>query len=195
MRVGLIGLTGIVVLATTGCAALGSQENSAAVDGPTYDTVAALAAEADLVARATPTEIVDKGEDCGGGDPSIDGQCLPYVVWALSVEEVLAGEAPARIDVVWSDPEGASTVDSAPLAADEPVVLFLHRVDPSEHTSFEDHYVPFHSDQGVFDVAGDIATARSEIVRGLTSPDAGSGLLTVPLADLESTVAAASTEG
>jgi len=195
MRSGRVGLAGIAVWATTGCAALGNEENNAAVDGPTYDTVAALAAEADLVARATPTEIVDKGEDCGGGDPSIDGQCQPYVVWALSIEKVLAGEAPARIDVVWSDPEGVSTVDSAPLAADEPLVLFLHRVDPSEHTPFEDHYVPFHSDQGVFDVAGDVATARSEIVRGLTSPDAGSGLLTVPLADLESTVAAASTEG
>lgn len=195
MRAGRIGFAAIIALVTTGCAALGSQENSAAVDGPTYDTVAALAAEADLVARATPIEIVDKGEDCGGGDPSDDGQCSPYVVWALSVDEVLAGEAPARIDVVWEDPEGISTVASAPLAAKEPLILFLHRVDPSKHTAFDDHYVPFHSDQGVFDVAGEIATARSEIVRGLTSPKAGSGFLTVPVADLESTVAAASTEG
>ena len=195
MRAGRVGLAGIAALATTGCAALGSQENNVAVDGPTYDTVAALAAEADLVARATPTEVVDKGEDCGGGDPSIDGQCLPYVVWDLSVDEVLAGKAPAHIDVVWSDPESISTVDSAPLTAKEPIIVFLQRVDPSEHTQFEDHYVPFHSDQGVFDVAGGIATARSEIVRGLTSPDAGSRLLAVPLADLESTVAAASTEG
>lgn len=169
--------------------ACGEATVSTSGDGPVYDTVSALTGEADLVIRGAALEVVHAGEDCGGSDPATEGQCLPYEMWSVRTDAVLAGAAPAEVFLAWPVARGGDG-DLVPLRPRQPLVLFLHERDSSVSApaGYPQSYVPFHADQGVFEVAGTVATARSHLVRGLMEPTVAAGRLSVPVADLVAAV-------
>lgn len=112
-----------------------------------YGTVAQLTAAADLIVRGEVGQVTGAGADRRA---------------VLQVAETLHGAVPATL--VLAVPDG-----SPQFAPGRPVVLYLALIDPAGPV-----YGPLSGDFGVFDLAGDIATARSadRSVTGLRDEDA-----------------------
>ena len=181
------------ILAVSALLLTGCLSQSVAADGPTYDTVVALEAEADAVVVATVGELVGKEID-GGGEPEVDGEGeivgIPMEFWSVDVERVLAGDAPDTLTVAWIDQrtiriEGRLSEFSV---GDELVLYLVHQ--PADATpglkSVEDVWVPLSGDNGVMDIDGDKVIARSELLTGLTSPGKVGVPLTATVDELES---------
>ena len=178
-----------VILLVSAC---GGQAASS-VDGPVYDTVTALTERADLVVTGSPAEVVAREVDGGGNDESVDGSGTSTVFWSVRVDSVLAGDAVGEVVVAWPEQGGDVAESATPVEAGQSLVLFLEQVSAGDApgiTSVDGFYLPVGGDQGVFDVRGADAVARSPEVRGLADPEEGDAALRVPVADLEAVVSA-----
>ena len=114
--------------------------------------------------------------------------------WSVQVASVLAGDEIEKVVVAWPEEDGDVPESATPVESEQSLVLFLERRTADEApgvTSVDDFYVPVGGDQGVFDVRGAEAAARSPEVRGLTGPEDGNEAFRVAVADLEATVSSA----
>ena len=177
-----------------------------------YSSATEAAAQSDAVFLGRMTgeigraEVGTKSVDGPSIVPGPDGEPtpvpgLPMVFYSFQVESVLAGDAPAREIVVgWLDEAKYQTDDLRPLG-DGRVVLFLDSLSSSDWQPIDalidgTFYIPVTgSDNGVMDVSGDVATARSADMTSLTGTrerDDDPSALVVELPRLKDAISAGS---
>lgn len=164
-----------LVAATITLAACSGPTTQSQSDGPLYDSVADLAAEADLVVRGLVgalrgTEVDDGGNSGGGG--------IPLAFYDFDIGTVIAGSAPNNtIAIAWLDLAKTDDGRSALESGDELVLFLDHRTSASAPgiESESDFYVALGADSAVFDVEGANVIARSASVIALKDGAAVSG--------------------
>lgn len=138
-------------------------------DYPVYGSVAALGAAADAVVVGRVGGVAGRELD-GGGDPETgDAGGIPLVFRHLTVQRVLAGAVRVGDDLLLSrlDLTKVQAADYTPLTEGQTLLLFLRhrsRADGPGVTSVNETWVPLSADNGVFDVAGSQARARSTLL-------------------------------
>ncbi len=164
-------------------------------DSAGYVTVEDLNANADAMVIGTVGDLLATERD-NSGEPEIDDEGraagIPMAFYEFSVERVVRGQVPATIVVSWLDlGQASNTEELSALSKGQHVVLWLDHLTADDMPgieSFADVWVPLSGDNGVMDIAGDQATARSSVLTGL---DSGSRVsdepLTVDLDSLEAT--------
>jgi hypothetical protein len=179
-KISLALLLGALVLAGIGAYRLAARaDTSLAIrtgDGPLYETVESLLADADLVVLGTVGEVLDRYEDLAG-NPQFDerGDPIPplkKVIVELRVDRLIYGATDrAILPVVLTDSQGVVDDWTPDLRVGQDVVVFLFEV-PAEEGSAElrtkdaEHGGVFGvvgGKQGVFDVAGQKAVSRSDL--------------------------------
>ena len=125
-------------------------------DWPIWDTVDALAEDADIVVIGTVGKFIDEWQvtESDGSIAKTDA------IHEFTVEEVLKGD---ETELVGAISVGYWLVDDpnvTPFSEGATLLRFLDRFDwGGKHTG----WVPLGSDSGVFDVADNTATARGEV--------------------------------
>lgn len=179
-KVSLILLAGAVVLAAIGVYRLTTKAETTVIvrmgDGPLYETIDSLRAEADLVVRGKVGEILERYED-PAGNPEVDERSDPLpalkkVIVELSVTAVLAGETSrSNLPIVVTDSEGVLDESIPRLQPGQDIVVFLFDVPAEEGSAelrsrdeeFGGLFGVVGGNQGVFDVAGQEATSRADV--------------------------------
>lgn len=180
-KISLALILGALVLAAIGTYRLAAGgETSSAVrtgDGPLYETMESLRADADLVVSGTVGEVLDRYED-PAGNPQFDerGDPIPplkKVIVELRVDRVIDGATHrATLPIVLTDSQGVLDDWTPDLRVGQPVVLFLFDVAAEEGSAELRSKDAEHGSlfgvvggrQGVFDVAGRVAVSRSDAV-------------------------------
>lgn len=123
---------------------------SVQIDGPSYDSIAALASRADVVVLGrVQAKISTTAEGA-----------LPIAIYSVAVEGTLRGSVPAEIAVTRIDADSLSE-NLTPFASGQRVILFLHRSGST--------YNVVGLDQGVFDPsATDVWRSRGGLIPGQT---------------------------
>jgi hypothetical protein len=167
----------LLAVAAAGCGvgeAVSGPAPTVVAEWPTWDSVAALAAEADLVVIGTVGPFIDRWTVTAE-----DGRVLATdTMHEFLVDEVLAGDVSlkgTRIPVGYSD---LPVENITPFNEGERLLLFLDRFD---WNGAHDGWVPLASDSGVFDIRG-----KGVVARGVVGPLAG---LRLPMKDLRAEVA------
>lgn len=148
----LMGLLG-------GC---GREASITAVDGDfeIFESIEALAREADSVVVGTIGEVLLRKVNPSGG--------LPHIYLELIVDKVFLGpeRTGQKITIDMLDADSIDFEQVTPLRNGDAVVLFLDRITADEGPSgvvpFDVVYVPLSLDNGVMDVSGDHAVSRSD---------------------------------
>lgn len=175
-KVVVVMLSSAVVLVAIGVLRMNESVTVTVSDGPLYESVDQLIAEADAVVVGRVGGIVSRFDDLGG-DPAFDerGDPIPKLkklIVQIEVGSVLSGSLDqSTISVVISDTTAVIDDWTPQLLADESVALFLFEV-PVEQGSEEIQaqgrelgplYGVVGGNQGVFDVDGGRAFSRSEL--------------------------------
>ncbi len=155
------------------------------VDGPVYESVEQLAARGELYVQGTVGEVIGRELDGGGIEPenpnaSLEVEFVEIFVSASSDHSVAKPGATAVVAwenfgdvVISSDGQAQSglTLGSEVLM----IVVAKTRFEAPGIKSFEDFLVPVGGEAGVFDVEGEVATARLGTLVALNDEDVEGG--------------------
>lgn len=120
------------------------------IDGPSYDTIAALASRADVVVLGKVQAKVSTATE----------GALPIAIYSVAVEGTLRGSVPAEIAVTRIDADSLSE-NLTPFEPGQRVILFLRGSGTT--------YSVVGLDQGVFDPsATEVWRSRGGLIPGLT---------------------------
>ena len=159
----LLIATSAAVLAVSACAG----SSGSASDGPVYESIEALTAEAEVVVLGSIGEVRGSEIDDGGNE---DGRGPEITFTSVVVDEVLAGRATI---VQAGDTLAVGT--SADLNEGDEMVLFLEELTPADAPGIDTEDVFYViigvEGNGAFDVQDGAVVARSEHVRGLEAAD------------------------
>lgn len=186
-----VGAAVFVLLSPCGaCSAVDSPQGStavveAAIDSPSYPSVVALNENSDSTVVGTVGQLIGREVDDGGNSEDSGG--TPMAIYAVSVQRVLRGSAPDEIAIAWLD---ASNVKAEPavskMVTGQQVVLWLDHLSAVEAPGIDlvdEVWVPIGGDNGVMDLEGQVATARS-VHLVAWDVDAGSGPLKATITEL-----------
>lgn len=166
---------------TTSTQGPASQRIQLDADYPSFPSVLALTSQADAVVVGRVTGILSRERDGGADQPESSGRGIPMVFYQFAVQEVIKGDVADRdISVGWIDLSLVTTPDVSAIEKSPAVLLFLEHltsVDAPGISTVTDFFVPLGADNGVFDVSGDVATARSRIVQSLGANSAARAAL------------------
>lgn len=178
----VVGL-GVVVVPLGGCGVTGES----ASDGPVYESVEALAVDAELVVLGAVGNVRGSEVDDGGNE---DGTGVDVTFHDFVVAEVLATAVAGSRSVTPGDALAVGvTQDSVRLVEGEEMVLFLEQLTPDDAPGIDTEdvfYVAIGMEgDGAFDVQDGAVVARSERVNRLAAADEpASTLFTTSLGDL-----------
>lgn len=162
------------------------------VDYEPYGTVESLSKVSDVVAIGTIGALAGKGLDTGGNDAK--GAGVPMLYYEFSVESVISGtNVPSRIVIAWLDGEALGITDQGTFSAGQKLILFLDRVSGSSAAAPQGaagpRFVVLSGDNGVLDVNGASAVARSNHLTRLDHSSPGSSVaLATRVEDIERAV-------
>lgn len=167
------------VLALVACVSLAScgdgDKLSVSMDYPEYSTVQALNGKAQLVVVGRVGRVLASELDNGGSPETADegGPAgTPLSFYDISVTETLHGEDPGEsIVIAWLDRSRLADDDQiSALNSGDEVILWLVERTPEQApgvSSVKNFWVPVSGDNGVMDVRGVRAVARSTVLTGV----------------------------
>ncbi len=158
-----------IIAASAGC---GVVRSGSASDYPDYPSVEDLAQAADVVVLGTIGEQIGTELDRGGN--SEDSIGIPMKFHEVMVTQVVAGDVNKTLVLAWIDHAERPEEGLSDVKAGQQTLLFLERRTSAEAPgikSQDEFYVPVGGDNGVFDVDGDIAIARSQNVIAMRAAD------------------------
>lgn len=158
-----------IMAASVGC---GVVRSGSASDYPDYPSVEDLTQAADVVVLGTISKQIGTEFDRGGNSEGSVG--IPMKFHDVTVTQVLAGDVDKSLVLAWIDHAERPEEGLSDVKAGQQTLLFLERRTPAEAPgikSQDEFYVPVGGDNGVFDVDGDIATARSQNVTAMRAAD------------------------
>lgn len=169
-------------------------------DYPAFSSISELADQADLVVTGTVVDVLGREVDGGGEDETVDAEGnpngVPMVFYRFAVARVLGG-VPSGEEIVlgWIDLDRVGMDGVSRIARGADTLLFLRHMPDADSpgvTSVADFYVPVSADNGVFDVRGQVAAARSPLVERVSASSARNGQpgsrLEAPLEDIAAVV-------
>lgn len=158
--------------------------SSGAADGPVYESIEALTANAEVVVLGSVGEVRGTEVDDGGNE---DVEGIEVRFSSVVVDEVLSG----RATTVQAGDTLAVEVSDVPgeLSEGDEMVLFLEELTHAEAPGIDTEDVFYviigMNGNGAFDVQDGAVIARSDAVRGLAAPsDEIEGPFTTSLGDL-----------
>lgn len=194
-----VGARTLAVLAALACGLLSacgslakeSISSGGSGDSPVYASVSALARQSDAILVVEVGSVASREFD-NGGDDSDGDPGIPMVFWHAEVVDVLAGrsgEEPGEdIRLAWPDLDREPSQDRSRLSAGQVIVLFAKRLTPVDAPGIDTQkvfYVPLGGDNGVLDLDGQQATARSEALLSLSGSEGETqGRLSAGMADI-----------
>lgn len=145
---------------------------SAEADYPVYESLDSLV-PSDFIGVVRIGRILSHEMDDGGAGEAESG--VPMTFWdGTVVDDFGAVDGLEDIVVGWPDLEKLSVDGRSQLEEGDVVVLFATELTPKDapgiHTQSR-FYVPRGGDNGVLDVVGDVATARSPALRSVRAQD------------------------
>lgn len=184
------------LMSACGSLARESTPSGGSGDSPIYASVSALARQSDAIlvveVGAVASREFDNGGDDSDGDPGV-----PMVFWHAEVVDVLVGqwgEEPGEdIRLAWPDVDREPNQDRSRLSAGQVIVLFAKRLTPVDAPGIDTQevfYVPLGGDNGVLDLEGHQATARSDALVSVSDPEGDThGRLSASLVDITEAIA------
>lgn len=188
MRRWTLGAAALIWLSLAACSA---QTPHVSADYPVYASVEELVAASDLVVTGSVGEVVGRQTE-GSRGGSVGN---PMVFYDFRVAEVLKGQSPLEMVVGYVDLDKISMDEVSAVTAGQELMFFLRCLPDEQSPEIDvvgDFCIPLSADNGVFDVEGDTATARSELLVAVYEAQATvpvrADALRLPVAALASSV-------
>lgn len=135
-----------------------------------FESIRSLSVSSDVVVTGTVGDVLTRADDTGGNTAT--GAGVPMVYYEFQIDRVLSNDKVDPVVVLGRlDADALGINEQTVVRAGQDLLLFLDRVAPTTESNNAVNagvvYTTLSGDNGVLDISGDTATARSAVLTGL----------------------------